>query len=145
VTIAEDAVMTTYFDEQEEGVRTIVLRGPVALCAYLGVPEGHPLAGNDYDDLSLDVHGWLTYAGTFKEFPGWYFYGWDYAHVGDKMLRDREIRAILGDDRGKEWTPTEVIEEARAAQYDFRRLVRLAEKIARRGSPSPDSGKQEER
>jgi hypothetical protein len=126
-----DPVMTVYLDEQSEGIRTVVLRGPASVNAYLGVPVGHPLAGGSYDDLSLDVHGGLTFGGTFKEFPGWYFYGWDYAHAGDKMLHTREVIAIIGEDRdGRYWSPEDVISEARDAEYDFRKLVRLAERIS---------------
>lgn len=34
-----------------------------ALCGYVGVPNGHPLYGKDYDDTGdLEVHGGITFA-----------------------------------------------------------------------------------
>ena len=39
-------------------------RGPLgAWCAYVGVPEGHPAYGQDYDDVDVDAHGGLTALG----------------------------------------------------------------------------------
>lgn len=38
-----------------------------ALCGYVGVPEGHPLHGKDYDDVNVDVHGGLTFANSCAE------------------------------------------------------------------------------
>lgn len=44
----------------------LIVRGPSgALCGYVGVPEGHPLFGLDYDSQKLyhiDCHGGLTFA-----------------------------------------------------------------------------------
>jgi hypothetical protein len=31
-------------------------------CGYVGVPPGHPCHGKGYDDVSVQVHGGLTYA-----------------------------------------------------------------------------------
>ena len=30
-------------------------------CAYVGVEKDHPYFGKNYDDIPVDVHGWLTY------------------------------------------------------------------------------------
>lgn len=39
-----------------------------AWCGYVGIPEGHPLYGRDYDDVdNVDVHGGLTYAAPCQE------------------------------------------------------------------------------
>ncbi len=41
----------------------LIVRGPVgALCGYVGIPNTHPYYGKDYNRLSLDVHGGLTFA-----------------------------------------------------------------------------------
>ena len=69
----------------------LVLRGPGALCAYLGLPSDHPLAGKDYEEVDdkLDVHGGLTFSGEASKiindpsFWQYYLFGWDYAHAGD--------------------------------------------------------------
>jgi hypothetical protein len=36
-------------------------------CGYVGVPEGHPAFGKDYDDVDVDVHGGLTFADECNE------------------------------------------------------------------------------
>jgi hypothetical protein len=38
-----------------------------AWCGYVGVPEGHPAYGRDYDDVTADVHGGLSYAGRCQD------------------------------------------------------------------------------
>ena len=40
-----------------------------ALCGYVGIPEGHPWHGKDYDEIGADVHGGLTYADSCEEGP----------------------------------------------------------------------------
>ena len=72
-------------DEFDEGLRFIIMRGPASLCAYVGVPLDHPLAGHSYGDLPMEAHGGLTYAdkGEGKWPEGFFWYGWDYAHYGD--------------------------------------------------------------
>jgi len=98
VTFEQAATMpisTVFVDRHEDGYRFLVMRGPASVVAYLGVPESHPLAGRAYDDLPLDCHGGLTFAGLGggkrDAFPaGWYWYGWDYAHSGDRSFYDLE-------------------------------------------------------
>lgn len=51
------------------GLALLVVRSHTtgALCGYVGVPPGHPFHGKGYQDLDevpLDVHGGLTYAGS---------------------------------------------------------------------------------
>lgn len=59
-------------------------RGPLDhWCAYVGVPEGHPAHGADYSDVDVDVHGGLTFAGTWDDHPGLWWLGFDCAHLGD--------------------------------------------------------------
>ena len=123
-----------FLDRHEDGVRFLIMRGPAALCAYVGVPESHPLAGQEYDNLPLDCHGGLTYsrAGA-KHWPaGWYWYGWDYAHSGDYATYYDE-RPLAGFDHSdeKKWTPRAVEADAWTALYEFNKLVRLAESIAK--------------
>lgn len=119
---------TILHDEIKDGIRFIVMRGPSALCAYVGVPSDHPLAGFDYEGVPVNCHGGLTFSREGgDEWPeGWYWYGWDYAHAGDAVLFDRQYG--LGDD--VEWAVDDVIKDSWGAIYDFRELARLAEKIA---------------
>lgn len=136
--LAQDEAGTIYEDGYENGVRYLIMRGPAALCAYVGVPADHPLAGHSYDDLSLECHGGLTFGGEGGgkgSWPaGWYWYGWDYGHAGDKSFYDlKEGMAWRADDR--EWTVEDVQKEIWHVTYYFAKLVKLAEDIARkRGS-----------
>jgi len=128
------------YDAYHEGIRVLVMRGPSSLCAYCGVPSKHPLAGHSYNDLSIGVHGGLTFSREGKaglvpipnKWPeGFYWYGWDYAHSGDRCAYDYKYNRPLNP-REKEWTVKEVVEEARWAAYDFAQLMKLAEVIATR-------------
>ncbi len=88
--IVNDPTGTVYIDYYEGGLRVIILRGPCSLCAYIGVSENHPLAGHHYDDVPIEAaHGGLTYGrsgdGRYLQ-VGYWWYGWDYCHSGDKML-----------------------------------------------------------
>lgn len=136
--IAEDEVGTVYVDRWEDGARFVVLRGPSALCAYLGVPPTHPIAGHSYDDLPVSAHGGLTYAGDqLKGLDGGlYWYGWDYAHAGDRSFYDLKypemISRVAGDHA---WTPDKVDEDSWEAIYEFKSLMRLAEAIAKKPVP----------
>ena len=58
-----DEVGRIVFDKFEDGIRFIVMRGPASWCAYVGIPNDHPLAGFDYDSLAdINAHGGLTFA-----------------------------------------------------------------------------------
>jgi hypothetical protein len=50
------------------GLPCLAVRGPLgAWCGYVGVPEGHPMFGMDYDkvdgEFGIEVHGGLTFEG----------------------------------------------------------------------------------
>ena len=73
-------------DEVVDGLRCLILQGPVSPCAYIGIPLDSTLADKDYNEIDLPVHGGLTFgkAGDGDRWPaGLYWYGWDYAHYGD--------------------------------------------------------------
>lgn len=139
--LAEDERGTVYVDAYENGVRYLIMRGGASLCAYVGVPADHPLAGHSSEDVSLDCHGGLTWAsegeGDSAGRPtGWYWYGWDYAHAGDRSLYDvkhPDMPAIPGE---REWTVEDVQKEIWDVTYEFAKLKSLAEAIAfKRGAP----------
>jgi hypothetical protein len=101
------------------------MRGPVSLCAYMGIPKSHPLAGFSYKDIPLRVHGGLTFSseGTGNYPSDYYWYGWDYAHCDDySFYNDKGIN-------GRKWLIPDVERETKEAVYDFSMLVKLAEKI----------------
>jgi hypothetical protein len=114
--------------DTEIGVKGIVLRGGPSLCAYIGIPKWHPLAGLDYNDIPLDVHGGLTFGdlGDGEMRPAEYFwYGWDYGHAGDLCFYDVQFAHLLPGRLHRDehpWTPTEVTDELKAAMIEFRWL-----------------------
>lgn len=53
--------------DEATGLPCLIVRGPSgALCGYVGVSEGHPAFGKDYDSVAADVHGGLTFAGGYN-------------------------------------------------------------------------------
>ena len=123
-----------FVDRHEEGLRFIIMRGPCSLCAYVGIPESHPLAGHSYDDLPIECHGGLTFSqlGGKKEWPsGCWWYGWDYTHCDDystyydKPGFDSNLRS-----NGKKWTVKDVKSDSGTTLYEFKKLLSLAENIA---------------
>lgn len=137
--ISEKENGTIVHDVFEDGVRHIIMRGPASLCAYIGVPSDHPLAGFGYDELPIIAcHGGLTFARDASDEPGktwpegYYWYGWDYAHCNDYCFYyDMDDLKGQGHDHSKEkkWLVQDVIADSQDALYDFRQLIRLAAKI----------------
>jgi hypothetical protein len=124
-----------FVDRHEDGVRFLIMRGPAALCAYVGIPESHPLAGHSYDDVPLQCHGGLTFAAKGEKMwhAGWYWYGWDYGHAGDRSVYSdlHPLQGFADFERTEtRWTPKMVDEDAWDALYGFKKLARLAEKTA---------------
>ena len=119
----------------EDGIKVMIVSLHSHFTAYFGLPLDHPLAGFSYDDIPLSVHGGLTFGDVGSEkgvLPkDLFMYGWDYAHYGDYSYFDFNLaREVLGDKGGDhDWTLGEVKQEAKDALYDFKQLVKLAEKI----------------
>ena len=120
-------IVADWFDE---GLRIIIMRGPVSFCAYIGIPEDHPLAGFDYDDIPVNAHGGLTFSESgVKYFPkGYYWYGWDYAHAGDRCYYEG-IKLDNSGEGNKDWTIQEIKEDSWDTIYDFKKLMKLVERI----------------
>jgi hypothetical protein len=127
---------TIFLDRFDEGLRFLIMRGPAALCAYVGIPLDHPLAGHSYDDLPVQAHGGLTFSGeggTKSQRPaGFFWYGWDYAHSGDHSTYDEiaSLKAIRDRQDDTRWTVPLVEADSWHAIYDFKHLLKLSEAIA---------------
>jgi hypothetical protein len=121
---------TILHDEFKDGLRFIIMRGPAALCAYLGIPQDHPLANHDYDDLPIDCHGGLTFSGGGDKWrpKDFWWYGWDYSHAGDYSFYEDEYSFPISRE-GKKWLIKDVIDDSWSAFDDMKRLMKLAEKI----------------
>ncbi len=133
--VRQKAVGEILHDEVDEGLRFIIMRGPVSLCAYIGVPLDHPLAGHSYEDLPVRAHGGLTFASKANDrWPeGYFWYGWDYAHSGDYcfFVDEPPIAGMFDHSADHKWTVEEVKEDSWSALYDFKRLMKLSEAIAK--------------
>lgn len=130
IEMSKDPTGTIYEDWFDEGVRCLIMRGPSALCAYLGVPIDHPLAGRGYDSIPLDCHGGLTFsrAGEGSYPKGFWWFGWDYGHCDDRSFYDLDRKTNFNRG-GHEWTVDEVKREIESVLYNFKRLVSLAEDL----------------
>ena len=133
--LAKDPVGTKYLYEPVNigpEVILVILRGPAALCAYIGIAKTHPLAGKIYDDVPIDCHGGLTYSDdklAGKDDGHYWWYGWDYAHCGDANFYDLlpEIQAIKASyDNPKEhgWTVPEVRKDCDRAIASLKELLK---------------------
>lgn len=136
--IVKAAVGTIFMDRFDEGVRFMIMRGPSSLCAYVGIPLDHPLAGFDYDDLSIDCHCGLTYSekgcGSFPE--GYWWYGWDYTHAGDySTYYDLQPLAGLSHKDSTKGLVKMVDDDSWTSIYNFKSLMKLAEKISKKAKP----------
>ena len=128
--------MKVVFDEFDEGIRFVIMSLYSHFTAYVGIPSDHPLAGFDYDDVPLSAHYGLTYSDYGgKHLPkGYYWYGWDYTHAGDyhypgeKMIKENPDLFKKGADE-KDWTLGEVKKDSWETIYEFKKLVKIAEKI----------------
>lgn len=72
----------------DAGLRAVVLALPLGhRCGYVAVPHEHPAYGKGYDDVDVEAHGGLTYAGGEDEYPaegsGLWWFGYDCAHYLD--------------------------------------------------------------
>jgi len=99
----------------------LVVRGTICLCAYLGIPQKHPLGGLDEDVISeiLDVRGGITFQGEgskiVEHFEDFFFYGWGYA----ESLFDPHIFSSLKKYREKQWLTHNVIQDCQEAIRSF--------------------------
>jgi len=64
---------------------------------YVVIPKDHKLAGVDYDDIDVDIHGGLTFATIAKDIRNWkelpddcddndWVVGFDCAHFNDNLI-----------------------------------------------------------
>ena len=112
----EDRKLEILYDNKYLGYRYIILNLGTHPTAYIEIPKGHKLNGQDYDDIDLNVHGGLTYSrhellGIDSE--NWYI-GWDYAHCDDyagyELNMPKELRT-----HSKKWTTEEIDKECKDA------------------------------
>ncbi len=70
-------------DNEVHGLQCVIKKTPMGhLCGYVGVDKDHPYYQMHYDDVDVDVHGGLSFAGELDD-SGLWFFGFDCAHAGD--------------------------------------------------------------
>ncbi len=64
---------------------------------YIGVPNWHPYFDKDYDEVSLDAHGGLTFSGRFDLASDRWFFGFDHLHgfSGDTGGHDHKREDVM--------------------------------------------------
>lgn len=107
-----------------EGIQFTVMSIGSHPCAYVGVPSSDVLAGAGYEDVPIACHGGLTYSyegdDQYLE-KGFFWFGWDYAHLGDYVGR-----GSFGD---KKWSTDEILSEVWSVIYDFKKLQKFSEHV----------------
>lgn len=125
----------TVDDFVQDGIRVIIksVRGS-HFCVYLGVPDDSPAAGLGSEEVPIECHGGLTFAGdgdgTYLP-KSRYWYGYDFAHAGDQLdsigrPEGFEMPVFEGDHR---WTLKEVKEDTWGSVYSAKQFMDVAEKI----------------
>ena len=77
-------------------------------CAYVIIPEGHPLYGVHYDDIqNIETHGGFTFSDYHRLVNNQWCIGWDYAHGGDYLPYFGEYQEWFGMPCHK-WTVEEI-------------------------------------
>lgn len=109
---AKDEPGTIYADWMDGDLRCLIMRGPGSLCAYIGVPKEHPFYGKEYDNLSINCHGGLTFSSeAHDKWPeGFWWFGWDYAHYKDAAFYDLKYGG-LSTSEDVPWEPSWVKNE----------------------------------
>lgn len=74
--------------DEGDGYGSLISRGCAGAVAYISLPENHPDIDKDYDDLSPDVNGGLTFARGNV-------FGWDFAHVSNRGTPQGDIKNAL--------------------------------------------------
>lgn len=80
--------------------------------AYVEIPKNHKFYRKHYDEISIDVHGGLTYSkdklflGKENKENSW-FIGWDYAHLGD-FSGFEMLFSNFSNNEDKKWTTEEI-------------------------------------
>jgi hypothetical protein len=134
-------IMWEYYDPDND-IRGYVLRGPGALCGYIGTKADHPLWAHSgyrnplntrapYEAFDwIPVHAGMTYGGSLEgtqaHNPEYHFIGWDYAHAGDECVYDYYSKFPIP---GHKWTVPEVADYVRSALVVFTNYKKLIDKL----------------
>lgn len=81
-------------------------------CAYVAIPENHPLYEQDFNDIpDFGAHFGLTFADRLDVFGNRFCIGWDYIHAGDYAGCFEGIELLANE---RKWTTAEILEEVKS-------------------------------
>jgi hypothetical protein len=144
--------------DEASGLDCLAVRVPWggSWCGYVGVPEGHPAFGRGYEEVDVEVHGGLTFAGPCQEgenaeehgichipLPGrpervWW-QGFDCAHAGDIMPgMDAALRAHGSQPVRYGGCSGYPEDEYRTLEYVQAQCAHLAEQVQRLARPEEE-------
>jgi len=130
----------------------LIVRGPFGLLAYIGVPLAHWAA--DMEELYFPCHQGVSFreVGDGHLRPeGYYWYGWDYCHAGDRISLPKAIEEMLEADgffdlfpksNTKAWGIAEVEAELFDAAGSLLSSLKAAQDAYRTISPGTQQGQQ---
>ena len=138
-------------NDEDSGLRAVVIRRTMSFAAYVGVQAEHTLFG--LDELTFPCHWSVTLrdwgGGGLSPLPKeWFWWGWDYAHANDMVEyyfgeeeslseETRELRENLTSLMAgpslfprKRWTIGEVEEQALDVMMHLKDALASSEKYA---------------
>ena len=126
----KDKVGTIYNRGEFMSIKYVVMRGPNAMCCYIGVPRRkYNKFTLDYDGIPISVHGGLTYSDigllSVRNDKNIHWLGWDYSHAGDMSFYDITLRHLppKGKNTGKKWTPYNGLKDCHDACIQMKKLI----------------------
>ena len=108
---SEKDLMQVVYTQTIDEYKFYICVTPFNPVCYVNVPESHPYYGKKYDDISIEVHGGLTFAGDRPFLDKGYFIGWDYGHFPYDYIKSLEELLWEGS-TGHKYTQDEIIEDA---------------------------------
>jgi hypothetical protein len=90
-------------------------------CGYVAVPKNHVAYDKSYDDMPIVVHGGLTYGSNRlmgKTYKNKFWFGFDCAHAGDKILG---LPGFSNDEHF--WSLKEVVAETEKMAKQFKGMT----------------------
>ena len=102
----QDKPVREVLDKGEyKGYKYLIFSFGTHPCAYVQIPKIHPYWNfKDYDELPIEVHGGLTFAGEQPYMDNNFCIGWDYYHFDDYNPLSPELG-------GKRWHTVDILKD----------------------------------
>lgn len=136
--------------------RGLIIQGFIGYCAYVGVPEEHWLA--EMDEVPFECHKGVNFQGKGGDGirpEGWFWFGWDYQHAGDKCSFPKDIlkdlpadlaaKIQLNNANGQEWTIPEIEQDLIDVAVELMAMLNIVEMTANEFTQNAVQGASEDR